>query len=216
MPLLFRPKHNYLARLSLLLIAAGAGGGLAGLFTYNRSPVALGMQSPVAQPIQFDHRHHVQDEGIPCLFCHQTADKAPHAGLPSSQLCMNCHSQIWNGSPMLEKVRQSVITGQPIRWTKVNDNPDFVYFNHAIHVNKGVGCVSCHGRVDQMAAVQKAEKLTMRFCLDCHRNPEPNLRPRSEVTNMAWKPEGHDADLGAALADEYDVHTRTSCTTCHR
>jgi hypothetical protein len=174
------------------------------------------MQDPVAQPIQFDHRHHTRDEGIDCRFCHQTVDKSPHAGIPSTQLCMNCHSQIWNGSPMLELVRESFIENRPIQWTKVNDVPDFVFFNHAIHVNKGVGCVSCHGRVDEMAAVEKAKPLTMSFCLDCHRNPEPHLRPVDQVTNMEWEPEGDRLALGKALSEELDIHTRTSCTTCHR
>lgn len=235
MPLIFRPKHNYLARLSLVLGGLGAVGGILGVLVYVRTPLARGMQDPVEQPIQFDHRHHTRDEGIDCRFCHQTVETSPHAGIPSTQLCMNCHSQIWNGSPMLELVRQSFIEGRPIEWTKVNDVPDYVYFNHAIHVNKGVGCVSCHGRVDQMAAVDKAKSLTMSFCLDCHRNPAPHLRPVEEVTNMEWTPPrghahlahagdgAHAAEAGEdarAFAErmmrENDVHTRTACTTCHR
>jgi hypothetical protein len=213
---LFRPRHNVLARLSLLALVAGGGGGVGALFLYVRTPLARGMQDPVEQPVQFDHRHHTRDEGIDCRFCHTTVDKSPYAGLPSTQLCMNCHSQIWNQSPLLASVRRSFIENRPIVWTKVNDVPDFVYFNHAIHVSKGVGCVTCHGRVDQMAAVEKAEPLTMSFCLNCHKNPAPYLRPPEHVTNMAWQPQGDPARFGAWIAEQNDVHTRTSCTTCHR
>jgi hypothetical protein len=213
---LFRPAHNTLARLSLIVIVSGALATLGGVLLYVRSPLARGMQDPVEQPIQFDHRHHTRDEGIDCRFCHTTVDRSPHASVPSSQLCLNCHSQIWNHSPLLDPVRRSFIEGRPIVWQKVNDNPDFVYFNHAIHVNKGVGCVTCHGRVDEMPAVQKAYSLTMSFCLDCHRNPEKYLRPVEEVTNMAWKPAGDAMKVGTELAALNQVHTRTSCTTCHR
>ncbi len=213
---LFRPHHNVLARLSLLLLAGGAVGGLGGVFFYVRSPLARGMQDPIEQPIQFDHRHHTRDEGIDCRFCHNTVEKSPHAGIPETQLCLNCHSQIWNQSPLLEPVRKSFFEGRPINWKKVNDVPDFVYFNHSIHVAKGVGCVTCHGRVDLMPAVEKANPLTMSWCLDCHRNPEKNLRPVSEVTNMEWKPEGDPVEVGHALKEQNQVLTRTSCTTCHR
>jgi hypothetical protein len=216
MALLFRPKHNTLARLSLLIVASVAGGGIAGLLVYVRSPLARGMRDPIEQPVQFDHRHHVRDEGIDCRYCHQTVESSPHASVPPTSLCMNCHSQIWNESPHLQLVRTSFIENRPIIWQKVNDLPDFVYFNHAIHVAKGVGCVSCHGRVDLMPAVEKVHPLTMSWCLDCHRNPEPNLRPVEEITNMDWKPEGDPVALGKELAARYDVHTRTSCTTCHR
>ena len=215
--LLFRPKYNHLARLTLILAVSAVVGGLSALMIYVRTPLARGMQDPVEQPIQFDHRHHVRDVGIDCRFCHQSVDKSAHAGIPPTQLCMNCHSQIWNGSPKLLKVRESLMENKPIAWTKVNDLPDYVYFNHSIHVSKGVGCVTCHGRVDKMAAVEKAKPLTMGWCLDCHRNPAPNLRPLEEVTNMEWTPPDGDADTsGKALAERYDVHTRISCSTCHR
>jgi hypothetical protein len=183
---------------------------------YARTPYARGMQDPIEQPIQFDHRHHTRDEGIDCRYCHNTVDKSPSASIPPTQLCLNCHSQVWNKSPLLEPVRQSFIQNKPIEWRRVNKVPEYVFFNHSIHVNKGVGCVSCHGRVDQMAAVEKAEPLTMGFCLDCHRHPEKNLRPVSEVVNMDWKPEGDPVETGKALAEQNHVHTRTSCSTCHR
>jgi hypothetical protein len=216
MSLLFRPRHNTAAQISLFVVAAGALGGLGGLLIFVRTPFARGMQDPIEQPIQFDHRHHTRDEGIDCRYCHNTVDKAASASIPPTQLCLNCHSQIWNKSPLLEPVRQSFIENKPIEWRRVNKVPQFVFFNHAIHVNKGVGCVSCHGRVDQMAAVEKAEPLTMGFCLDCHRHPEKNLRPVSEVVNMDWQPSGDPEETGKALVEENHVHTRTSCTTCHR
>jgi hypothetical protein len=213
---LFRPKHNTLAKLSLLIVAGGAVAGIGGILFYVRSPLARGMQDPIEQPIQFDHRHHTRDEGIDCRFCHTQVDRSPMAGVPSTQLCLNCHSQIWNQSPLLDPIRRSFMEGTPIVWKKVNDTPDFVYFNHSIHVNKGVGCVTCHGRVDEMAAVEKAHPLTMSWCLDCHRNPEKNLRPVEEVTNMTWAPEGDPTEAGKQFAELNQVHTRTSCTTCHR
>ncbi|MES1205614.1 MAG: cytochrome c3 family protein [Pseudomonadota bacterium] len=216
MNLLFRPKHNTLAQISLFVVAAGAVGVPAGLMLYARTPYARQMQEPIEQPLQFDHRHHTRDEGIDCRYCHNTVDKSPSAGIPQTQLCLNCHSQIWNKSPFLEPVRQSFIQNKPMEWRRVNKIGEFAYFNHSIHVNKGVGCVSCHGRVDQMAAVEKAQPLTMGFCLDCHRHPEKNLRPVSEVTNMEWKPEGDPAETGQRLLVENDVHTRVSCTTCNR
>ncbi len=199
-----------------MLLAGGGGMGVLGVLGYVRSPLARGMQDPVEQPIQFDHRHHTRDEGIDCRFCHTTVDRSPHAGIPSTQLCLNCHSQIWNNSPLLEPVRRSFIENKPIVWTKVNDVPDFVYFNHSIQVAKGVGCVTCHGRVDKMPAVEKANTLAMSWCLECHRNPEPKLRPIEEVTNMEWKPEGDLVAVGKGLAEKNHVHTRTSCTTSHR
>jgi hypothetical protein len=174
------------------------------------------MQDPIEQPLQFDHRHHTRDEGIDCRYCHNTVDRSPHASIPPTQLCLNCHAQVWNKSPLLEPIRKSFFENKPMEWRRVYRVPDFVYFNHSIHVNKGVGCVSCHGRVDQMAAVEKATPLTMGWCLDCHRNPEKNLRPTEEITNMTWQPEGDPEVAGRLLAQQYDVHTRISCTTCHR
>ena len=214
--LIFRPKHNTLARLTLVILAAGGGGTIGGLLLWARTPYARNMQAPIEQPLQFDHRHHTRDEGIDCRYCHNTVDKSPFAGLPPTQLCMNCHSQVWNKSPILEPVRKSFIEDKPMVWNRVYKVPEFVYFNHAIHVNKGVGCVTCHGRVDTMAAVEKVSTLTMSWCLDCHRDPNKNLRPVEEVTNMTWQPEGDPVEVAHVLAEKNDVHTRTSCTTCHR
>ena len=154
---LFRPRHNTLAQISLFVVAAGAAGVPLGLMLYARTPYARGMQDPVEQPIQFDHRHHTRDEGIDCRYCHNTVDRSPAAGIPQTQLCLNCHSQVWNKSPLLEPVRESFFKNKPIKWNRVYQVPEFVYFNHSIHVNKGVGCVSCHGRVDEMAGRREGD-----------------------------------------------------------
>jgi len=174
------------------------------------------MQDPVEQPVQFDHRHHTRDEGIDCRYCHNTVDRSPAAGIPQTQLCLNCHSQVWNKSPILEPIRESFAKNIPIKWNRVYQLPEYVYFNHSIHVNKGVGCISCHGKVGEMAAIEKATPLTMSWCLECHRRPEANLRPVDEITNPNWKPDGDPEEVGRLLAVKNNVHTRTSCTTCHR
>ncbi len=213
---LFRPRSNTAFRLVLLLIVGGAVGTLGGLMVWARVPAGTGQQDPLLQPVQFDHRHHVQDDLIDCRYCHTTVDRAPSAGIPPTELCLNCHSQIWNKSPLLDLVRASWFANKPIPWIRVHKLPDFVYFNHAIHVNKGIGCVTCHGRVDQMAAIEQAQPLTMGWCLACHRDPTPYIRPRDQVTNMTWVPQGDPVVLGKELAKKYDVKTRTNCTTCHR
>jgi NAD-dependent SIR2 family protein deacetylase len=216
MSALFSPKADAVFKAVLILLVAGAGGTVAALMTYPRIPYGTGQQDQVLQPIQFDHRHHVVDDLIDCKYCHQTVDRAPSAGLPPTGLCLNCHSQVWNKSPLLDVVRASWFSGQPIPWVRVHRLPGFVYFNHAIHVSKGVGCVECHGRVDQMAVIEQVQPLSMGWCLDCHRNPYPHLRPPEEVTNMTWKAEGDPVALGQELARKHDVKPRTSCYTCHR
>ncbi len=213
---LFTPRANFTFKLVLVVLVAGAAATVAIPMTYWRVPAGLGTQDPVAQPVQFDHRHHVQDDLIDCRYCHTTVDRAPSAGIPPTELCLNCHSQVWNKSRLLDVVRASWFSGQPIPWVRVHRLPGFVYFDHAIHVNKGVGCVECHGRVDQMAAVYQVAPLTMGWCIDCHRDPYARLRPPQEVTNMTWKPEGDPVAAGKAIAKKYDVQPRTSCTTCHR
>ena len=213
---IFDRSSNALARMSLVLtglivIALGIT-----LDELQRSPWVTRQGQRADQPVPFSHKHHVQGLGIQCQYCHTSVEKSSYAGIPPTRTCMNCHSQIWTNANLLEPVRHSWATGESIVWTKVHDLPDYVYFNHSIHVNKGVGCISCHGRVDKMAAVEKDTTMTMGFCLDCHRHPEANLRPVSEVANMDWKPEGDPVDSGRLLAAQNEVHTRTSCTTCHR
>jgi hypothetical protein len=216
MSALFTPRANATFAIVLVVLVAGAGGTVGALMLYPRIPYGTGQQEQIAQPVQFDHRHHVVDDLIDCRHCHTTVDRAPSAGIPSTELCLNCHSQVWNKSPLLDVVRASWFSGQPIPWVRVHRLPGFVYFNHAIHVNKGVGCAECHGRVDQMAAIEQVESLSMGWCLDCHRNPEPRLRPLEEITSMTWEPPADREAFGRELAKRYDVKPRTDCYTCHR
>ena len=207
-----------MSRLSAAALLAIPAIAIGGLMAYVRSPLVTNQFNPVEQPIEFDHRHHAGDEQIDCRYCHWTVENSPSAGIPSTTVCVSCHAQVWNKSPYLNEVRKAFFTDQPIPWVRVHNLPDFVYFNHSIHVNKGVGCVTCHGRVDEMGAVYQQAPLTMAWCLDCHRNPAPNLRPAEAITSMTWQaPEGVDpVEYGKTLAAQYDVHSRTSCTTCHR
>lgn len=211
---LFPPWSNSLFAGGLALIGATAAGALLVGWLYVRSPLNTGVDEPIAQPVVFDHRHHVADDGIDCRYCHYLVDDSPHAGVPPTSLCMNCHAQIWNNAALLEPVRASYFTDTPIVWSRVNGLPDHVFFDHSIHVNRGVGCVTCHGRVDQMASVHKAQPFTMQFCLDCHRNPEPFLRPRGAITAMDWT--APQPSLGARLAALNAIRPPTNCTGCHR
>lgn len=185
-----------------------------GLMLWFRSPLQRDVGLDVEQPIDFDHRHHNRDDGIDCLYCHHNARRSPYAGIPSTELCMGCHNQIWNDGDATAPLRASWFADSPIHWNRVNDVPDFVFFDHRAHVEGGVGCESCHGRVDLMPAVVKAESLHMGWCLDCHRDPVPHLRFPEDITTMGLLPSrrrGEDviAALGPPVAP---VH----CTGCHR
>lgn len=214
MAALFPPWANTATHVVLVALAVTLAGALAAPMMCARTPYATGEANPVLQPIQFDHRHHVRDDGIDCLYCHEDAERSPYAGVPAAERCLGCHGQIWNDSPLIAPLVASVTTGQAIRWRRVTAVPDFVYFDHAVHVTRGIGCVSCHGRVDAMAGVQQAQRLTMRWCLDCHRDPIPHLRPRERITSMTWMPASA-ADT-AALARRYGTRRLTHCSTCHR
>jgi hypothetical protein len=154
--------------------------------------------------------------GMDCRYCHNTVEKAAHAAIPPTATCMNCHSKVWTKSPKLAPIRDSFASGQPVEWLKVHDLPDYVYFNHSAHVTRGIGCVSCHERIDQMDEVYQAKPLSMSWCLECHRNPDPNLRPPSEVTNMTWKAPGDPAAYGKTLREQNHIAPPTDCSTCHR
>ncbi len=189
-------------------------GGIGLLLLMSRSSYATGEGIVLQQPIPFSHDHHTAALGISCVYCHWGAEESAFAGVPPTATCMNCHNLIWNQSPMLAQVRESYRTGQRIEWQRVHDLPDYVYFNHAIHVSKGVGCESCHGRVDKMPLIMQAESLQMEWCLDCHRNPEEQVRPLSAIYAMGWKPT--DPEQGARLVAEHEINSKVTCSTCHR
>ncbi len=169
------------------------------------------------QPVPFSHKHHVAGLGIDCRYCHTTVETSGFAGIPPTKTCMNCHSSMWSDSPMLEPVRESFRADKSLEWTRVHDLPDYVYFDHSIHIKKGVGCATCHGRVDQMPLVSKEKTLHMKWCLECHRNPEKFVRPRDQVFNMSWQiPASEQEKLGPQLVKEYNIQKRTDCSVCHR
>ncbi len=212
---IFKPSTNTLARASLVgvLVLLAVSGWV--LLQLNRSAWVTRQGVIRKQPVPFSHDHHVAGLGIECLYCHSSVEESSFAGIPPTATCMNCHKLIWNDSPMLEPVRESYRTGEPVEWVRVTDLPDFVYFDHSIHINKGVGCATCHGRVDRMPLMLQATSLQMEWCLGCHRQPERFVRPRSEIYNMAWQAEDQ-AALGAALVEEYNIESRLSCSACHR
>lgn len=213
---IFHRSANTLSRVSIfgaVFIAAG----LLGLLTQvNRSPWVTQAQVAREQPIQFSHERHVAGNGIDCRYCHTSVEDSRFAGIPPTKTCMNCHSQIFSNSPFLEPVRASFASGTPIEWTRVHDLPDFVYFDHSIHVNKGVGCTTCHGPVDRMPLMWQERSLQMEWCLDCHRNPEKYVRPKSAVFRVDYQPPADQAELGTRLVAEYQIQKLTSCSTCHR
>ncbi len=216
MPQIFHRSTNTFSRVSIFGAVFILAALIFALGLLVRSSYATGVGEPVEQPIQFSHKHHVTDDGIDCRYYHTTVETSPFAGMPATQTCMNCHSQIWAQSPFLAPVRDSFKNNQPIVWNRVNALPDFVYFDHSIHVQKGIGCSTCHGPVDQMALTYKAETLQMEWCLDCHRNPAAFVRPRDQVFNMAYQPPANQMALGAQLVKEYNIQSKTDCTACHR
>lgn len=219
MPQLFHRGMNTLARLSIVVGLLVAGCGLMFVIEFNRTPYVTQAFQPREQPVQFSHKHHVGDDGIDCRYCHTTVETAATAGLPATKTCMNCHSQLFANSPYLEIVRESWRTGKPIKWTRVHDMPDFAYFNHSIHVNKGVGCSTCHGRVDLMPLMWNEASLHMEWCLECHRDPNKVLREQKDITNMEWAAPDDQKVKGAELAKKYNIQPTkvlTSCSTCHR
>ncbi len=217
---IFHPATNTIAKATIfgaLLIVAGTAWIAAQIY---RSDYVTGVREVAQQPVPFSHEHHVAGLGIDCRYCHTSVEDSAFAGIPSTKVCMSCHSQVWVDSPMLEPVRASWRTGQPLRWTRVHDLPDYSYFNHGVHVQKGVGCAECHGKVDEMPLMTKAASLQMEWCLACHREPHLALRPRDKVFDMSWKwPDGKDAAVeGQKLAKTYHVHAEhlQNCSICHR
>ena len=216
---IFPRSANAFARMSLILVLALVA--LVGwlLFTLMRSPWQTRQLETVVQPIQFSHAHHVGGVGIDCRYCHTSVETSSFAGIPPTKTCMNCHAQLWTTAPILEPVRASFRNDTPLIWIRVNDLPDFVYFNHQIHVRQGVGCATCHGQVDQMPLMYQAQSLLMEWCIGCHRAPEKFLRPRDQVFNMRYEAPADQLALGLRLKREYNVAGEqhlTSCSVCHR
>lgn len=212
---IFPRSTNTFARVSIFGAIFLIAGGLWALAVVNRSGYVTQQKVAREQPVPFSHKHHSGELGIDCRYCHSSVEVSSSANIPATQVCMNCHSQIWADSPTLEPVRASYGTGESIEWVKIYDLPDFVYFDHSIHVNRGIGCVTCHGRVDEMNLVYQHASLQMEWCLDCHRNPERYVQPRETVFNLAWA--AHDQEsLGAALVEQYDIEKRDDCSICHR
>jgi len=217
MPQIFKASTNSLARTSLIVAVLAIGGLGGALFELiGNSAYATRQGEAREQPIPFSHAHHVGSMGIDCRYCHSSVENSQHAMVPPTKTCMNCHSQIWINSSTLEPVRTSYQTNESIRGTKVNDLPDYVYFNHSIHIKKGVGCETCHGRVDTMPLMYQEASLQMRWCLDCHRNPEKYVRPRELVTKMGYEPAEPQEVIGARLVKEYNIQKLETCWTCHR
>lgn len=219
MPQVFPKAANPWSRASLigvLFVVLGLAWTIAML---QRSDYVTQANEFIEQPVQFSHQHHAGGIGIDCRYCHTSVEVSSFAGIPPTKTCINCHSQIWSDSPYLEPVRASFRDEQPIRWIRVHDLPDFVYFNHSIHVNKGVGCETCHGRVDRMPLMVQQASLQMEWCLDCHRDPARFVRPREAVFQMGYQPAGNQREIGERLVREYqiaDAAHLTSCSVCHR
>jgi hypothetical protein len=215
----FPRSANSLAKISIVVVAlVVAVLGWLGLELF-RSPYLTHEGEVNEQPVVFSHEHHVAGLGLDCRYCHTSVEKSSFAGLPPSATCMNCHRLIWTNADLLAPVRESYASNRPLRWTRVNYLPDYVFFNHSIHIAKGMGCVTCHGEVDTMPLMYQNAPLTMEWCVDCHRNPGKNVRPRSEVYNLHWQPPSDStraAALRAALVKEYKLQSLTSCSTCHR
>ena len=225
----FPKSMNVIARTAALAGPVIFGTILVTGAAFFRSDYTTGAGAVIEQPVPFSHKHHVSELGIHCLYCHTSVEKSANAGLPPTKTCMNCHQQIWQGAELLDPVRNSYHNDTPIAWNKVHNLPHYTYFNHSIHVSKGVGCYSCHGPIDEMNLVYQQNTLLMEWCLNCHREPEKHLRPKDEIFNMDWKPSDEtnpdtgepetQLSLGKRLKEEYMVREPsviTNCSMCHR
>lgn len=170
------------------------------------------------QPVAFDHSLHVGQLGMDCRYCHTYVDQSEHSNIPATSTCMNCHSQVKSDDPLLAMVRESYQTGEPIPWVKIHKTPDYVFFNHAVHVNRGISCVECHGQVNEMEVVYQAKSHSMGFCLECHRNPEKHVRPLDKVYDLTWKAESKEAqiEMGTKFVHDWKIMPPQSCSGCHR
>lgn len=213
---IFHPSTNTISKVSIFGGVFIVGGLLWLMGALNRSPYVTQANVVREQPVPFGHKHHVAGLGLDCRYCHTSVEDAAFAGIPSTKVCMTCHSQIWTEAPMLEPVRESWRTDSSIPWTRVHDLPDFAYFDHSLHLAKGIGCSSCHGPVDQMPLMWRDNTLNMEWCLACHREPEKFVRPRESVFDSNYVPAEPQEQLGARLVEEYHIKGRTNCSACHR
>lgn len=213
---IFHPSTNTISRVSIFGAVFMVAGLLWVIAQVHRSPWMTDAHVAKEQPIQFSHERHVGGNGLDCRYCHTAVEESGFAGIPPTKTCMNCHAELFANSPFLQPVRNSFETGKSIEWTRVHDLPDFVFFNHSIHVNKGVGCTTCHGPVDRMPLMAQERSLQMEWCLDCHRRPEEFVRPRSDVFNVTYMRPANQLELGRHLVEEYQIQKLTSCSTCHQ
>lgn len=215
---IFHPSTNTFSRFTIYLVVVVVLSAGAVFGSLHRSPYLTQANVVRTQPVPFSHRHHVREVGLDCRYCHTSVEDTAVAGIPPTKTCMNCHSQVWKDSPMLAPVQDSYRTGASLQWVRVHDLADFAYFDHSIHVKKGIGCSTCHGQVDDMPLMWRDATLLMAWCLECHRAPEKFVRPRSEVFNMSWKPGPNQEEVGRALVSEHKIKNDilSDCSTCHR
>jgi len=215
---IFPRSANWASKASILAVLLVVASVLGVLLNINRIHFVNQVNVPLDQPVPFSHKHHVLGLGLDCRYCHTTVEKGAFAGIPPTETCMTCHSQLYTEAPLLEPVRASYRDNTPIEWNRVHDLPDFVYFNHSIHLSKGIGCQTCHGQVDQMPLMWKVNSLNMEWCIECHKNPDQFIRPRDQVFNMNYQPPSDQESFGKQLVAEYEVETRqlTNCSICHR
>ena len=218
MPQLFSRRSNTLARISILGIVLFIC--LCGwvLYAVYWSPYTTLVTVPLPQPVPFSHQHHVSGLGIDCRYCHTSVEKSAFAGVPSTETCMTCHSRLYTDAPLLAPVRQSFAQERPLKWSRVNSVPDFVFFNHSIHVKGGIGCTTCHGPLDHMPLTWKNETLYMRWCLECHNDPARYIRPRESIFDVTWQPGPQQREAGKKLLQDYHVNNTqlADCSICHR
>lgn len=218
---IFGKASNSFSRITLVVAFFGFFLFWGMVYAVYRSPYTTEQYVPLAQPVPFSHEHHVSGLGIDCRYCHSSVETSAFAGMPPTETCMTCHSRVWTEAPILAPVRESLATDQPLQWKRVNQLPDFVFFNHSIHVQKGIGCSTCHGRVDQMPITWKAHSLYMRWCVDCHEAPQKYLRPRDQIFNMAWVAPKDQLERARQLLADYHISTNRlaqlrDCSMCHR
>ncbi len=215
MPQIFHPSMNTISRATIFGAVFILALGTWVVAAIVRSPYVTSEDLILSQPVPFSHQHHVSECGIDCRYCHSGVESSPYAGIPPTQTCMNCHSQLWAESPMLAPVRDSFRDGKPLVWNRVYDLPDFVYFNHSIHINKGVACRTCHGDVGKMPLTWQASTLYMEWCLQCHRNPEKSVGPRADVFAMTAPSSTAKEPANVDWIREYHVQSKTNCSICH-